>query len=49
MPVAIFQFLGKPGAVNLGRALAMSSLLMAVVAAGFIAIERFRYRGVGAF
>jgi thiamine transport system permease protein len=49
MPVAIFQFLGKPGEANLGQALAMSSLLMAVVAAGFIAIERFRYRSVGAF
>ena len=49
MPVAIFQFLGRPGDANLGQALAMSSLLMAVVAVGFIAIERFRYRGVGAF
>ena len=49
MPVAIFRFLGLPGAANLARALAMSSLLMVVVAAGFIAIERFRYRGAGAF
>ena len=49
MPVAIFRFLGQPGNVNLGDALAMSSLLMAVVALGFVAIERFRYRGVGAF
>ena len=49
MPVAIFRALGRPGEANLGQALAMSSLLMAVVAAGFIAIERFRYRGVGAF
>jgi thiamine transport system permease protein len=49
MPVAIFRFLGLPGAANLGKALAMSSLLMAVVAIGFVAIERFRYRGVGAF
>ena len=49
MPVAIFRFLGQPGAANLGQALAMSSLLMAVVALGFIAIERFRYRNVGEF
>ena len=49
MPVAIFRFLGQPGGVNLGEALAMSSLLMAVVALGFVAIERFRFRGVGAF
>ncbi len=49
MPVAIFRFLGLPGAANLGMALGMSCLLMAVVAVGFIAIERFRYRGVGGF
>ena len=49
IPVAIFRFLGLPGAANLGNALTMSSLLMAVVAAGFIAIERFRYKGVGSF
>ena len=49
MPVAIFRFLGLPGAANLGKALAMSSLLMVVVALGFLAIERFRYKGVGAF
>ena len=49
MPVTIFRFLGLPGAANLGKALAMSSLLMAVVALGFVAIERFRYKGLGAF
>ena len=49
MPVAIFRFLGLPGAANLGKALAMSSLLMVVVALGFVAIERFRYKGMGAF
>ena len=49
MPVAIFQFLGKPGESNLGSALAMSSLLMALVTTIFIAIERFRFRGLGSF
>ena len=49
MPVAIFRFLGLPGAANLRMALGMSCLLMAVVAVGFIAIERFRYKGVGGF
>ena len=49
MPVAIFRFLGLPGAANLSMALGMSCLLMAVVAVGFIAIERFRYKGVGGF
>ena len=49
MPVAIFTFFKLPGAANLGKALSMSSLLMAVVALGFVAIERFRYKGVGGF
>lgn len=49
MPVAIFRFLGLPGAANLGNALTMSGLLMIVVSLGFIAIERFRYKGVGGF
>ena len=49
IPVAIFRLLAQPGASNLGQALAMSSLLMAVVAIGFVAIERFRYRNVGGF
>ena len=30
MPVAIYRFLGRPGATNYGQALAMSTLLMAV-------------------
>ena len=49
IPVAIFRLLAQPGESNLGQALAMSSLLMAVVALGFVAIERFRYRDVGGF
>lgn len=49
IPVAIFRLLGQPGEANLGQALAMSTLLMAVVALGFVAIERFRYRDVGGF
>ena len=49
MPGAIFRFLGLPGDANLGMALGMSCLLMAVVAVGFVAIERFRYKGLGGF
>lgn len=49
MPVAIFRFLGQPGALNYGQALAMSTLLMLVVGVGFLAIERFRMGGVGEF
>ncbi len=49
MPVAIFRFLSQPGALNYGQALAMSSLLMLVCAAGFAAIERFRAGDEGEF
>jgi thiamine transport system permease protein len=49
MPIAIERYLGQPGALNLGQALAMSSILMLVCAVGFIAIERFRYADVGEF
>jgi len=49
MPVAIYRFLGQPGALNYGQALAMSTLLMLVCAAGMIAIERFRAGDIGEF
>ena len=49
MPVAIYRFLGQPGALNYGQALAMSTLLMLVCAAGFLLIERFRLGGEGEF
>ncbi len=49
MPVVIYRFLGQPGAINYGQALAMSTLLMIVCAVGFLAIERFRYGEVGEF
>ncbi len=42
MPTAIFRFLGRPGAVNFGQALAMSTLLMLVCSVGFVLIERLR-------
>ena len=42
LPVAIFRLLGQPGGLNYGQALAMSTLLMLVCAAGFMVIERFR-------
>lgn len=49
MPVAIYRFLGQPGALNYGQALAMSSLLMLVCALGMLAIERFRVGDIGEF
>jgi thiamine transport system permease protein len=49
MPVAIYRFLGQPGALNYGQALAMSTVLMLVCAVGMIAIERFRVGRIGEF
>jgi thiamine transport system permease protein len=49
MPIAIERYLGTPGALNFGQALAMSTILMVVCAAGFLAIERFRFADVGEF
>lgn len=49
MPIAIYRFLGRPGTVNYGQALAMSTLLMLVCTLGFLAIERFRLGEVGEF
>jgi len=49
MPIAIYRFLGRPGAANYGQALAMSTLLMLVCTVGFLAIERFRVGEVGEF
>ncbi|MCJ7725673.1 MAG: iron ABC transporter permease [Acidimicrobiia bacterium] len=49
MPVAIFRYLGRPGEVNFGRAMAMSVVLMVVTAAAVALIERFRAPGIGDF
>ncbi|MFZ5916738.1 MAG: ABC transporter permease [Chloroflexota bacterium] len=49
LPLAIYRFLGQPGASNYGQAMAMSTLLMLVCAAGFIVIERFRLGQMGEF
>lgn len=49
MPVVIYRFLGQPGLSNYGQALAMSSLLMLVTVAGFVAIERLRVGDIGEF
>ncbi|HHY55999.1 MAG TPA: iron ABC transporter permease [Chloroflexi bacterium] len=45
MPMVIYQALGRPGLLNYGQALAMSTILMVVTAAALLAIERFRLPG----
>lgn len=49
VPVAIYRLLGQPGAANLGRAMAMSTVLMILTTAAILTIERLRVRGVGEF
>lgn len=49
LPIAIQRYLGQPGALNFGQAMAMSSILLMVCAGGFVLIERFRYADVGEF
>lgn len=40
IPVAIYRYLGQPGATNFGQALAMGTILMVVTAVAFFALER---------
>jgi thiamine transport system permease protein len=40
MPVAIFRFLGQPGDMNYGQAMAMSTILMLITASGFWLLGR---------
>lgn len=47
LPVAIFRFLGQPGALNYGQAMAMSVLLMLVTAAGAWLVERLAGEAAG--
>ncbi len=45
IPVAIYRYISQPGALNYGQALAMSTLLLAVCAAGSLLIEKIRLPG----
>ena len=49
IPTAIYRFLSKPGAMNYGQALAMSTILMTVCVIGFLLIERLRLPGTQPF
>jgi len=49
IPVAIYRFLSRPGALNYGQALAMSTILMSVCVAGFVGIEHLRPPGTQVF
>jgi len=47
MPIAIYRLLGRPGALNLGQAMALSTILMVVTALAIGLIERFRVGEAG--
>jgi thiamine transport system permease protein len=49
VPMVIYRLLGRPGALNYGQAMALSTLLMLVSAAGMLAIERLRVADIGEF
>jgi thiamine transport system permease protein len=49
VPVVIGRLLGRPGAVNYGQALALSTILMLITGVSFVLLERVRYRDVGEF
>jgi len=49
MPVAIYRFLGRPGALNLGQGMVLATVLMAVTAAVVVVIDRVRVGQLGEF
>ncbi|MFR9795848.1 ABC transporter permease [Streptomyces sp. MS06] len=50
LPVAVARLLGRPGAVNYGQAMALSTILMLVCAAALLVLERLRGgEGTGEF
>lgn len=49
VPVMIYRFLSRPGALNYGQALALSTILMIVTTIGMLAIERLRIADIGEF
>ena len=49
LPVAIFRFLSRPGALNYGQAMALSTILMGIVAVCMLSIESLRVGNVREF
>jgi thiamine transport system permease protein len=45
IPIAIYRFLSRPGALNYGQALAMATILMGVCVVGFVVMEYIRPPG----
>jgi len=49
MPVVIYRLLSRPGALNYGQAMALSTILMLATFGGMLAMEYFRVGDVGEF
>jgi thiamine transport system permease protein len=49
IPVVLYRHLSQPGLVNVGQALAMSTILMGICVVAFVAIERLQIGEVGGF
>jgi thiamine transport system permease protein len=49
IPIAIYRLFSRPGEINYGQALALSTILMIVAAAGMLLIDRMRIGDIGEF
>lgn len=49
VPVAIFRALGQPGAINVGQAMALSTILLVMTTAVMLAVDRVGDARVGGF
>jgi len=49
VPVAIFRALGQPGALNVGQAMALSTILLALTAAVVLVVDRLGDARLGSF
>ena len=49
IPIMIYRFISQPGALNYGKALALSTILMILTSTGMLVIEKFRIADIGEF
>ena len=49
VPIAIYRLISRPGEINYGQALALSTILMLVAGAGMFLINHFRIGDIGEF
>jgi thiamine transport system permease protein len=49
VPIAIYRLISRPGEVNYGQALALSTILMMVAGTGMLLIDRLRIGDIGEF